>query len=80
MNTKHLAKTKECVHKLQPNRIVVANNSHNFAQTDIYSYEFPYWMSKHKPEKAMSYEDNSSPAEVCNCIHNGPTWFYNDEI
>jgi alpha-L-fucosidase len=73
-------KLKYSVNKLQPNCIVVGNNSHDYAQTDIHSYEYPYWMSKHKPENAMPGENNSSPAEVCDCIVDGPTWFYNDEI
>lgn len=71
---------RNSVYKLQPNCIVVGNNSHDYAQTDIHSYEYPYWMSKHKPENAMPGENNSSPAEVCDCIVDGFTWFYNDEI
>ena len=72
-------KLKNTVHKLQPNCIVVANNSHDFTNTDIHSYEYPYWMSKQKPENAIPSENNNSPAEVCDCIVDGTNWFYNDE-
>ena len=74
------SKIKTIAHKLQPNCIVVANNSHDYTQTDIHSYEYPYWTSVGKPEKAMPSEANKFPAEVCDCIIDGPTWFYNDEI
>ncbi|MEI8291489.1 MAG: alpha-L-fucosidase [Verrucomicrobiota bacterium] len=34
---------KAHIHSLQPNCIVIANNSHNLKETDIYSFEFPVY-------------------------------------
>ena len=72
-------KIKVLVHKLQPNCIVLANNSNDYKDTDIYSYEFPYWKSVKKLEKAMPPVNNTNPSEVCDCIVDGSTWFWNSE-
>jgi len=57
----------------QPNCLVIANNSHNFRDTDIHSYEYP-WLKQSRPAKALPPEDNQNPAEVCDKI--GPGWFW----
>lgn len=58
---------------LQPNCIVIANNSHDFTETDIYGYEYPYTKNV-APEKALPPEGNTAPSEVCDTI--GPGWFW----
>ncbi|MCK9640028.1 MAG: alpha-L-fucosidase [Prolixibacteraceae bacterium] len=82
-NNKYTAKNwqqlKNLVHKLQPNCIVIANNSLDFNETDIQSYEYPYWKSVNKMDRALPAENNSNPGEVCDCIVDGPYWFWNTE-
>ncbi|MGB6222297.1 alpha-L-fucosidase [Haloferula sp.] len=56
---------------LQPDCIVIANNSRNFSQTDIHSFEYPF-LSEHKPEQSLPPVDNSYPSEVCDKM--GPEW------
>jgi alpha-L-fucosidase len=72
-------KIKALVHKLQPYCVLVANNSLDYTKTDVYSYEYPYWISSKKPEKAMPPVNNLNPGEVCDCIVDGPNWFWNNE-
>lgn len=74
---KYWQQLKNLVHKLQPECVVVANNSLDYADTDVYSYEYPYWMNVGKPERALPAENNKNPGEVCDHISNG--WFWNDE-
>ncbi len=64
---------KRHIKSLQPNCIVIANNSLNFRDTDIHSYEYP-WLKNSRPAKALPPEDNEHPAEVCDKI--GPGWFW----
>jgi alpha-L-fucosidase len=71
---------KNLVHELQPNCVVIANNSLDYKETDIYSYEYPYWSKINKMERAMPPENNSFPSEMSDCIVDGALWFYNDEI
>lgn len=59
---------KAHVHSLQPNCIVIANNSTQFSQTDIYSYEYPY---SHK----LPPTGNTNPSEVCDKIQEAG-WFW----
>lgn len=68
------------VKSLQADCIIVANNSRDYKDTDILSYEYPYYMGVNKPEMALPPEDNKDPAEVCDKL--GPEWFwksYEDE-
>ncbi len=64
---------KRHIKSLQPNCIVIANNSLDFRDTDIQSYEYP-WLKVKRPAKALPPEDNDHPAEVCDKI--GPGWFW----
>ncbi len=64
---------KQRIKSLQPNCIVIANNSLNFRDTDIHSYEYP-WLKNRRPEKALPPVGNENPAEVCDKI--GPGWFW----
>jgi alpha-N-arabinofuranosidase len=64
---------KRHIKSLQPNCIVIANNSLNFRDTDIHSYEYP-WLKNARPARALPPEDNEHPAEVCDKI--GPGWFW----
>ncbi len=73
-------KFKNLVHEIQPNCVVIANNSLDLKETDIYSYEYPYWSKNNKMEKAMPAEGNIFPAEMSDCIVDGSLWFYNDEV
>ncbi len=57
----------------QPNCLVLGNNSDNYEESDILSYEYP-WLTISKPEKALPPADNSAPSEVCDKI--GPGWFW----
>jgi alpha-L-fucosidase len=65
---------KRHIKSLQPNCIVIANNSLDFRDTDIQSYEYP-WLKVKRPAKALPPEDNEHPSEVCDKI--GPGWFWN---
>ena len=62
------------IKSLQPNCLIVANNSHNPEETDIFSYEYP-WMMKRNPEQALPPEDNQHPGEVCDIFSH--SWFWN---
>jgi alpha-L-fucosidase len=64
---------KRHVKSHQPNCIVIANNSLDFQDTDIHSYEYP-WLKTSRPARALPPEDNEHPAEVCDQI--GPGWFW----
>ena len=64
---------KAHVQSLQPNCLVIANNSTNFMETDIYSYESPL-RNKKFPGTELPPDQNTHPAEVCNCITPG-AWF-----
>ena len=69
---------KQHVKSHQPNCIVIANNSHDFQETDIHGYEYP-WLTGRRPAKdrakALPPVGNEHPTEVCDKI--GPTWFWN---
>jgi alpha-L-fucosidase len=62
------------VKSLQPDCLVIANNSQDFANTDIFSYEYPWMMKKGQPERALPPEGNTDPGEVCDYM--GPAWFW----
>lgn len=61
------------VKSLQPECLVVANNTHDFARTDIFSYEHPFMIDK-DPSMALPPEGNRNPGEVSDCL--GPAWFW----
>jgi alpha-L-fucosidase len=71
---KYWKQLKALVHKLQPECIVIANNSHSFDETDIVGFEYPYLKSA-KPGEELPKAGNSSPAEVCDCIDD-KGWFW----
>lgn len=64
---------KAHVQSLQPNCLVLANNSTDFKNTDIHSYEYP-WL-KAKGRNGLPPEQNVNPAEVCDCLTPGG-WFW----
>ena len=68
---------KAHVHALQPDCLVLANNSTDFKQTDIYSYEYP-WL-KDKKLNALPAENNTNAAEICDCITPG-AWYWQPKI
>lgn len=71
---KNWPEIKAHIKSLQPKCLVIANNSLNFSQTDIHSYEYP-WLKKARPKKALPSETNANPSEVCDCI-TPPDWFW----
>lgn len=64
---------KSHIKSLQPNCLVIANNSHKDEQTDIHSYELPIFKGKRLAEVLPA--NNTHPAEVCDEL--GPGWFWN---
>lgn len=56
------------IKSLQPDCLVIGNNAHNFADTDIISCELPW------DPKSMPPEGNTQPAEVCDKLSRG--WFW----
>ncbi len=63
---------KAHIKRLQPNCLVVANNSHDFKETDIHSYEYPLY----KNDKGYPAADNTNPSEVCDTIVDCGNWFW----
>jgi alpha-L-fucosidase len=66
---------KALIHKLQPNCIVLANNSDNYQNSDIIGYEYPYRMQVN-PEKAVPPVGNVDISELCDCVDAGGRWFW----
>jgi alpha-L-fucosidase len=64
---------KQHIKTLQPDCLVIANNSLNFKKTDIHSYEYPFLKAK-KAKILLPPEGNTHPAEVCDVI--APGWFW----
>jgi alpha-L-fucosidase len=58
--------------RLQPNCLVIANNSHDSKETDIHSFEYPIY----KNEKGYPAPDNTIPSEVCDTIVDCGNWFW----
>jgi alpha-L-fucosidase len=69
---------KAHMNSLQPDCLVIANNSLNFNATDIHSYEYPY-LKKLRRGKELPPEGNTNPAEVCDYITK-PHWFWNKTV
>lgn len=65
------------MHSLHPDCIVLANNSTDYTQTDIHSYEFPWLIARkeHIPGDELPPVDNACPAEVFDTATGG--WFWN---
>ncbi len=61
------------IRSLQPRCLVVANNSHDFKETDIFSYEFP-WNNQLPPP------GNNAPSEVCDTLQPGQRWFWDKNV
>jgi len=66
---------KALIHKLQPDCIVLANNSDNHRNSDIIGYEYPYRMQVN-PESAIPPPGNKEVAELCDCIDADGRWFW----
>ena len=63
---------KAHIHSLQPNCLVLANNSHNPTETDIYSFEYPIYRN----EKGYPPATNAIPSEVCDTLDSKGKWFW----
>ncbi|MEO6851486.1 MAG: alpha-L-fucosidase [Mucilaginibacter sp.] len=72
---KYWLQLKGLIHKLQPNCIVLANNSDNYQVSDVISYEYPY-RKKATPDKALPPAGNKNVGEVCDCIDANGIWFW----
>jgi alpha-L-fucosidase len=57
------------VRSLQPHCIVLGNNAHSLAESDVLGYEFS-WLQELPPG------GNALPAEVCDPIQTGARWFW----
>jgi alpha-L-fucosidase len=57
----------------QPGCVVIANNSLDFKDTDIHSYEYPYLKAMKRPNP-LPPEGNVHAAEVCDTL--GLGWFW----
>jgi alpha-L-fucosidase len=57
------------VRSLQPRCLVLGNNAHDLADSDVLSYEYPW-------QQALPPQDNALPAEVCDTIQAGQRWFW----
>ncbi len=71
---KYWLQLKSLANRIQPECIVIANNSHNFEETDILGYEYPYLKSA-KPDQALPGTDNKYASEVCDCLDDRG-WFW----
>ena len=63
---------KDHVKSLQPRCLVIANNSENYGDTDLHSYEYGWRLANGLP--ALPAEGNVDPSEVADNIGNG--WFW----
>lgn len=57
------------VRSLQPHCIVLGNNAHSLAESDVLGYEYS-WLQELPPG------GNTLPAEVCDPIQTGARWFW----
>ena len=72
---KYWLQLKALVNKLQPNCIVIANNSDNYVDSDIIEYEYPY-RKQADPLKALPAKGNKNVSEVCDCLDANGIWFW----
>ena len=66
---------RSLVKSLQPNCLLLANNSHDFKETDIHSFEYPIYMDDH----GYPPPGNTIPSEVCDCITSDRHWFWHPD-
>lgn len=71
---KYWQQLKSLVHRLQPECIVIANNSKKFEETDITGYEYPYLKSAY-PGTELPPEGNQNASEVCDYLDERG-WFW----
>jgi len=71
---KYWKNLKALVHKLQPNCIVIANNSKSYEETDIIGYEYPYLQSV-DPLHSLPPKGNKNASEVCDNLDERG-WFW----
>ena len=57
---------KAYIHTLQPDCLVIGNNTKDFERSDIFGYEYPYALE-------LPPLDNQNPVEVCDKLNKG--WF-----
>lgn len=67
---------KAHIKSIQPGCLVIANNSHQFKETDIFSYEYPIY----KNEKGYPAPGNTVPSEVCDTLASTGNWFWQPGI
>ena len=65
-------KLKAHIKSLQPNCLVIANNSHDGKETDIHSFEYPIY----KNENGYPPAGNTTPSEVCDTMVDCGNWFW----
>lgn len=64
------------IRKLQPNCLIIANNSHVSKDTDIHSYEYPVLPKG----KGYPPPDNTIPSEVCDTVVSNGKWFWHPGV
>lgn len=57
--------------------LIIANNTHDFERTDIFSYEYPF-MKDRDASRALPPEGNENPGEVSDYL--GPAWFWKENV
>lgn len=67
---------KAHIHRMQPNCLVIANNSLDDKNTDIHSFEYPIYRN----ERGYPKPDNTIPSEVCDTIDSRGNWFWNAKV
>ena len=73
---KYWQQLKSLVHNVQPECIVIANNSGKFEETDIVGYEYPY-LKNAKPGYELPPEGNKNASEVCDFLDERG-WFWKE--
>jgi alpha-L-fucosidase len=75
--TDHIPEIIRHVKSIQPECLVVSNNTHDFSRTDIFSYEYPF-MKDRDLSRALPPEGNRNPGEVSDYL--GPAWFWKKDV
>ncbi len=73
----HIPELIRHVKAQQPECLVVANNTHDFSRTDIYSYEYPFMKSR-DISRALPPVGNQNAGEVSDYL--GPAWFWKEDV
>lgn len=60
---------RDHVKRLQPGCLVLGNNAHTLADSDVISFEFPW-------RRELPPPGNALPAEVCDTIQTDQRWFW----